>query len=75
MSTDTTVEVTVNGETRDVPTRYPLTDLLRDLNVDPDDATGVAVAINDSVIRRQDWPNATLASGDTVEVITAQQGG
>lgn len=75
MSTDTTIDVTVNGEERDLPARYPLTDLLRDLNVDPDESTGVAVAINESVIRRQDWPNATLASGDTVEVITAQQGG
>ncbi|PEN14794.1 thiamine biosynthesis protein ThiS [Longibacter salinarum] len=70
-----TVEITVNGAPRSVPQRYPLTELLNDLNVDVETATGVAVAINESVIRRQDWADVTLSEEDTVEVITAQQGG
>jgi sulfur carrier protein len=49
--------------------------VLRDLDIDPDDATGVAVALNESVIRRQDWEDVTLSEEDTVEVIQAQQGG
>jgi sulfur carrier protein len=74
-TTDARISVTVNGETRTVPSGYPLMDLLSDLEVDPEDATGVAVAINESVIRRQDWGDVTLAADDTVEVIQAQQGG
>ena len=72
---DTQISVTVNGEERTVPDGYPLTDMLRDLEIDPDESSGVAVAINESVIRRQDWDGVTLGEDDTVEVIQAQQGG
>ena len=74
-ATDARIPVTVNGEDRTVPDGYPLTAVLRDLEIDPEDATGVAVALNESVIRRQDWADVTLSEEDTVEVIQAQQGG
>jgi sulfur carrier protein len=45
------------------------------MEIDSAEASGIAVAINESVIRQSDWDDATLADGDTVEVITAQQGG
>ena len=74
-TTNARIPVTVNGEARTVPNGYPLVDVLRDLEIDPEDATGVAVAINESVIRSQDWADVTLSEEDTVEVIQAQQGG
>jgi sulfur carrier protein len=74
-TTDAHIPVTVNGEEWTVPDGYPLTDVLRDLEIDPDETSGVAVAINESVIRRQDWNGVTLSEDDTVEVIQAQQGG
>jgi len=74
-TTDARIPVTVNGEARMVPDGYPLLEVLRDLEIDPADATGVAVAINESVIRSQDWDDVTLSEEDTVEVIQAQQGG
>ena len=74
-ATDAQISVTVNGEDRTVPDGYPLTQVLRDLEVNPEESAGVAVAINESVIRRQDWDGVTLAEDDTVEVIQAQQGG
>lgn len=76
--TDTSIPITVNGENRTVPEDYPLTELLRDLDIDPDSgehASGVAVAINESVVRRRDWESIRLAEQDTIEVIRAQQGG
>lgn len=72
---DASIPVTVNGEDREVPDGYPLLDVLRDLEIDPEEATGVAVAINESVIRQQDWDDMTLSEEDTIEVIQAQQGG
>jgi sulfur carrier protein len=72
------IPITVNGDDRTVPDEYPLPDLLRDLDIDPEDdaaTTGVAVALNESVVRRQDWGGVRLAEGDTVEVIQAQPGG
>jgi sulfur carrier protein len=74
-TTNARIPVTVNGEARTVPNGYPLLEVLRDLEIDPEDATGVAVAINESVIRSQDWADVTLSEEDTVEVIQAQQGG
>ncbi len=76
--TKTTIPITVNGEDRTVPDDYPLTDLLRDLEIDPEndaETSGVAVALNESVIRRQDWDDVRLAEEDRVEVIQAQPGG
>ena len=74
-ATDAEISVTINGNERMVPDGYPLPDVLRDLEIDPDDASGVAVAMNESVIRRQDWADVTLSEDDTIEVIQAQQGG
>ncbi|WP_103027228.1 sulfur carrier protein ThiS [Salinibacter altiplanensis] len=77
-STDLSIPVTVNGDRRTVPEDYPLTELLRDLEIDPeneDETAGVAVALNDSVVRRQDWGDVRLAEGDSVEIIQAQPGG
>jgi len=74
-ATDEQITVTVNGDERTVPDGYPLTDVLRDLEIDPEEQSGVAVAINESVIRQQDWDGVTLSEDDTVEVIQAQQGG
>jgi len=76
--TETTIPITVNGDDRTVPDGYPLTDLLRDLEIDPENDTetsGVAVALNESVVRRQDWDDVRLAEEDRVEVIQAQPGG
>ncbi|WP_263786669.1 sulfur carrier protein ThiS [Salinibacter grassmerensis] len=76
--TDTSIPITVNGNGRTVPEEYPLTELLRDLEIDPDnedETAGVAVALNESVVRRQDWEDVRLAEEDSIEVIQAQPGG
>lgn len=72
---DASIPITVNGEERKVPEEYPLTELLHELEIDPQETDGVAVAINESVVRRQDWEDVRLAEDDSVEVIQAQQGG
>lgn len=38
-------------------------------------ARGVAVALNGAVVRRADWAETVLKSGDKVEVVLARQGG
>jgi sulfur carrier protein len=74
-ASDTTIDLVVNGEEQTVPASYVLPDLLTDMEIDPDRTSGVAVAINESVVRRQDWAETPLRDGDTIEVIQAQQGG
>ncbi|KAA1421349.1 sulfur carrier protein ThiS [Nocardioides humilatus] len=36
---------------------------------------GIAVAVNGEVVCRSDWPRWALAEADTVEIVTAVQGG
>lgn len=36
---------------------------------------GVAVALNGSVVPRARWADTSLASGDSVEIVLAKQGG
>jgi sulfur carrier protein len=64
--------VTVNGEPRDVPPGVTLADLVGQLTASP---KGVAAAINGEVVPCRAWPATPLADRDTVEVVTAVQGG
>ena len=67
--------ITVNGADRAVPSDSALTTLLRTEGIDPDGARGVAVAVNETVVRRGNWADVTLQGGDRVEIVTASQGG
>jgi sulfur carrier protein len=73
--TQDTQQVTINGEGRSIPVGSNLEDALRTLDIDPLYAKGIAVAVNDEVVRKPEWKDVQLAAGDRVEVITARQGG
>lgn len=66
--------VLINGQRQPLPVNGTLVQLLRQLGTDPD-TPGVAVAVNDQVVRRPDWAVRRLAPGDRVEVVRAVQGG
>jgi sulfur carrier protein len=36
---------------------------------------GLAVALNGTLVRRADWANTRLKTGDAVEIVRAMQGG
>lgn len=67
-----TVTVSVNGASRDVPSDSTLDQLVADLTSAP---SGVAAAVNETVVPRGEWPRMRLAEGDRIEVLTAVQGG
>ena len=64
--------ITVNGEPREVTAGTTLAALVTALTAA---RSGVAVAVNDEVVPRGDWPSRRLGDGDRVEVLTAVQGG
>jgi sulfur carrier protein len=66
------MRVTVNGRDRSF-SRIPSVDDLVSSLVPM--RRGVAVAVNGTVVPRSIWAEVTLADGDTVEVLTAAQGG
>ncbi|OEU88678.1 thiamine biosynthesis protein ThiS [Streptomyces abyssalis] len=67
-----TVSVSVNGDSRDVPSGSTLDQLVAGLTSAP---SGVAAAVNEAVVPRGEWPRTRLADGDRIEVLTAVQGG
>ncbi|MFI1188093.1 sulfur carrier protein ThiS [Streptomyces californicus] len=66
------VSVSVNGEARTLPAGTDLGALLATLT---QAASGVAAAVNESVVPRGRWAATTLGEGDRVEILTAVQGG
>lgn len=67
--------ISVNGEARQIDPDTLLPQILKEFKIDPSSARGIAVAINDEIIRRNAWQDQALASGDRIEIVTARQGG
>ncbi|MEU1052455.1 sulfur carrier protein ThiS [Streptomyces sp. NPDC005876] len=66
------MNISVNGEPREVAPGTALDALVRALTEAP---SGVAAALNETVVPRARWSSTALADGDRVEVLTAVQGG
>ncbi|GAA3495794.1 sulfur carrier protein ThiS [Streptomyces prasinosporus] len=66
------MNISVNGEPRAVEPGTALDVVVRSLTAAP---SGVAAALNETVVPRAQWPATTLSEGDRVEVLTAVQGG
>jgi sulfur carrier protein len=49
-----------------------LSDLLAEQKINLE---GIAVAVNDTVIRKTEWPEYIIREGDRIEVVYARQGG
>lgn len=67
------MNISVNDQVRSIDAAATLLDLLRHLALD--ERRGVAVAVNDTVVPRTEWPARALAEADRVLVIQAAQGG
>jgi sulfur carrier protein len=66
------MNVIVNGAARELAEGTTLAEVVAELTAAP---TGVAVAVNDSVVPRGAWATTVLDDRDRVEVLTAVQGG
>ncbi|PZG92824.1 thiamine biosynthesis protein ThiS [Streptomyces sp. NTH33] len=66
------MNISVNGEPRRIAPGTALDTVVRTLTPAP---SGVAAALNETVVPRAQWPSTALAEGDRVEVLTAVQGG
>ncbi|TLQ46506.1 sulfur carrier protein ThiS [Streptomyces marianii] len=70
--TGSTHTLSVNGQRCAVVAGTTLDALVATLTVAP---SGVAAAVNESVVPRGEWPGTLLGEGDRIEVLTAVQGG
>ncbi|MGC4984531.1 MULTISPECIES: sulfur carrier protein ThiS [unclassified Streptomyces] len=66
------MNIVVNGERLRIAAGTALDTLVATLTPS---SSGVAAALNETVVPRAQWPSTPLAEGDRVEVLTAVQGG
>jgi sulfur carrier protein len=66
------VTLTVNGEPTEVADGATVASLVGAVAPSP---KGVAVAVNGDIVPRSAWADTPVASGDTVEILAAAQGG
>jgi sulfur carrier protein len=66
------LRVTVNGEAKELDEGTTLQGLVEGLALAPE---RIAAELNGEVVRRADWPAATLNEGDRVEVVHFVGGG
>lgn len=67
------MNVFLNSEPVSLDANRKLIDLLQNHNFA--DKKGIAVAVNNKVIKKQDWATNTLSENDKVLVISATKGG
>lgn len=66
------MKITVNGSQREVAADATVASVVASVTGTVD---GVAVALNDTVVRRSAWPTTPVREADRLEVLTASQGG
>lgn len=66
------IEITINGEKREIPPAWTVGDLITDLDL-PNEQ--IAVEVNDEIISRTGWRKQFLSSGDQVEIVHFVGGG
>jgi len=66
------ITITVNGEPRGAPPGSTVTDLLREMGLDP---TRVAIERNLEILSRPDWAKTSVQAGDRYEIVQFVGGG
>jgi sulfur carrier protein len=69
-----TLQVTLNGELRELPDNATVADAVEAVGA-PADGRGVAAAVDGEVVPRGSWASHALSTDDRVEVLQAVQGG
>ena len=64
---------TINGEGKTLDTGTTLGALLREIGIAA--TTGIAVAVNERIVRRSAFDDHALQDGDAIEIIRAVAGG
>jgi len=66
------IQIVVNGQVRTAPEGQTLLQLLLWLEIDP---ARVAVELNRSIVRRDNWPTTPVAPGAKLEIVQFVGGG
>ncbi len=69
------MRVTLNGEARDLTDGTTVADLVERSGLVDERSRGVAVAVDAEVVPRSAWKATQLSEGQSIELLTAIQGG
>ena len=67
------MEVSVNEKKEKISNNVSLAEAIAELKIT--ETNGIAIAINDKVIKRENWTTEKLNSNDKILIIRAAQGG
>lgn len=68
------MHITLNGSKYEIQHGAHLNDVLKLMRLE-EDQPGVAVARNNEVVPRAAWSETIVKDGDSIEIVTAAQGG
>lgn len=66
------ITVTINNSTHQFSKQISILEMLENLSIQQ---RGIALAVNQTIINKQQWDSTLLESNDTVLIIKATQGG
>ncbi len=66
------ITINVNDSKKTLSKETTVIQLMKELKIQ---SNGIAVAINNNIIKKSDWKNHTLSGEDTVLIIKSTQGG
>ena len=67
------MKVTINDEVKDITAGKSVSELVAEIY--PDKKGGIAVAVNDKIVRKLDWEAHIINEGDSIVIINAAYGG
>lgn len=66
------MQITINGERRELTQDYTISEMLKNLELPVE---RIAIELNKQVVRRRDWENVKIKDADAVEIIYFVGGG
>ncbi|WP_075342633.1 sulfur carrier protein ThiS [Tenacibaculum agarivorans] len=66
------ITVKINDSNKTFKTECNLIGMIEELNIQ---SNGIAIAVNNSIVKKSDWSNHKLSENDNVLIIKSTQGG
>ncbi|CAL2093393.1 sulfur carrier protein ThiS [Tenacibaculum sp. 190524A05c] len=66
------ITVKINDSNKTFKTECNLIRMIEELNIQ---SNGIAIAVNNSIVKKSDWSNHKLSENDNVLIIKSTQGG
>lgn len=66
------ITIKVNDNTKQIQEQLTVANLIDELKIQ---SNGIAIAINNSIVKKEDWHNVHVVNNDNILIIQSTQGG